>query len=101
MRLNRVPYWRYSVHRRLKSVNVALPPELERIVADKVASGRYASSNDVIRAALSLLDERDREEAARLEALRRDIQAGLDSGPARPFDASKLKHRLGDSGPSR
>jgi antitoxin ParD1/3/4 len=75
-------------------VNVSLPPELERIVADKVASGRYASSSDVIRAALRLLDDRDRKEAARLEALQRDIRAGLDSGPARPFDADELKRRV-------
>jgi len=82
------------IHRRPKNVNVSLPPELERIVADKVASGRYASSSDVIRAALRLLDDRDREEAAGLEALRRDIQAGLDSGPPRPFDAAELKRRV-------
>lgn len=75
-------------------MNVSLTPELERLVKDKVETGRYASSSEVIREALRLLEARDREEFEKLEALRRDIQAGLDSGPAQPFDAADLKRRV-------
>jgi antitoxin ParD1/3/4 len=40
-------------------MNVALTPELEKIVMERVTSGRYASANEVIAEALRLLDERD------------------------------------------
>ena len=40
-------------------MNVSLTPELERIVAKRVASGRFASASEVIAEALRLLEERD------------------------------------------
>ena len=40
-------------------MNVSLTPELEKIVAKRVGSGRYASASEVIREALRLLEERD------------------------------------------
>ena len=43
-----------------KTRNVSLTPELEALVDSKVASGRYRSASEVVRAALRLLDERDR-----------------------------------------
>ena len=43
-----------------KSRNVSLTPELEALVDQKVASGRYRSASEVVRAALRLLDERER-----------------------------------------
>jgi antitoxin ParD1/3/4 len=39
-------------------MNVSITPELERFVASRVASGRYQSASEVVRAALRLL-ERD------------------------------------------
>jgi antitoxin ParD1/3/4 len=41
-------------------MNVALTPELEKIVTERVVSGRYASASEVIAEALRLLDEHDR-----------------------------------------
>ena len=38
-----------------KTMNVSLAPELERFVAETVASGRYRSASEVVRAALRLL----------------------------------------------
>jgi antitoxin ParD1/3/4 len=43
-----------------KTRNVSLTPELEALVDSKVASGRYRSASEVVRAALRLLDERER-----------------------------------------
>jgi antitoxin ParD1/3/4 len=43
-----------------KSRNVSLTPELEAFVDQTVASGRYRSASEVVRAALRLLDERER-----------------------------------------
>lgn len=70
-------------------MNVSLTPELEKMVAERVASGRYASASEVIREALRLLDERDR-----LNHLRQDVRMGLDQldqGRHRPFDDQVVK----------
>jgi putative addiction module CopG family antidote len=45
-----------------KTMNVSLTPELERSVADRVASGRYRTASEVVRAALRLLDEEEKED---------------------------------------
>ena len=58
-------------------MNVSLTPELERWVSERVG-GRYKSASEVVREGLRLLQEREEEHRARLEALRRDIQVGLD-----------------------
>jgi antitoxin ParD1/3/4 len=80
-------------------MNVSLTPELERLVAEKVASGMYHSASEVIREALRLLKERDEWRQHRLEELRREIAVGLeqaDRGETRPFDAEGLKRRVRD-----
>lgn len=58
-------------------MNVRLEPEFEELVEQKVASGRYASSNEVIQEALRLLDERDSTEQYQQEQ-RQAAQAILD-----------------------
>jgi antitoxin ParD1/3/4 len=51
-----------------KTRNVSLTPELETLVDSKVASGRYRSASEVVRAALRLLDERERSMERRLRS---------------------------------
>ncbi len=51
-----------------KTMNVSLTPELERSVAERVASGRYRTASEVFRAALRLLEK---EEAKELSYLRK------------------------------
>lgn len=70
-------------------MNVSLTPELEKIVAERVSSGRYASASEVIREALRLLEERDQ-----LNQLRQEVRLGLeqlDQERQRPFDDQTLK----------
>jgi antitoxin ParD1/3/4 len=55
-------------------VNVTLTPQLEELVKHMVESGLYRSPQEVIDAAIHLLDERNR----KLAALRADVQKGLD-----------------------
>ncbi len=59
-------------------MTVTLPPELHKIVDERVRSGRYTSTEDVIREGLLLLEQRERDAEARLEALRSEIATGLD-----------------------
>ena len=59
-------------------MNVSLTPELVNWVSEKVVGGRYRSASEVVREGLRLLQEREQEQGARLEALRLEIQAGLE-----------------------
>ena len=67
-------------------MNVSLTPDLEKYVQQKVDTGRYRSSSEVVREALRLLEEKDQEREQRLIALKSEIQKGIDSGPSKPLD---------------
>lgn len=60
--------------------NIQLTPQMDRFVDEKVRSGRYADASEVVRAGLRALEEDEREEAIRLEALRSALIAGEESG---------------------
>ncbi|MGH7131181.1 MAG: type II toxin-antitoxin system ParD family antitoxin [Phycisphaerales bacterium] len=60
-----------------KTMNVSLPPALGDFVAEKVASGRFGSASEVVRAALRLLEQRQRQEALALKDLRKKIREGM------------------------
>ncbi|MFZ3264014.1 MAG: type II toxin-antitoxin system ParD family antitoxin [Terriglobales bacterium] len=72
-------------------LNINLTPQLEKLVRQKVSSGRYNSASEVVREALRLMESQDELRSLKLEQLRRDIREGLDSGPARPISASEMK----------
>lgn len=59
-------------------MNVSLTPALERLVHKKVRSGDYQSASEVVRDALRMLQERDRQRTQRLAELRKELQIGLD-----------------------
>jgi antitoxin ParD1/3/4 len=74
----------------MATMNISLTPQLEKLVQDRVKSGRYTSASEVIRDALRLLDSRDRGTAQ----LNADVEAGLrqlDAGQSRPFDADAVE----------
>ena len=62
--------------------NINLTPELDEFVDAKLQSGRYANASEVVRAGLRALEEDEREDQAKLEALRSALQAGEESGIA-------------------
>ena len=75
-------------------MNVSLTPRLEGYVKQKVSTGLYSSSSEVIREGLRLLEERDSIKQMKLQALRQEIGVGvesLDSGKGRPFDKDAIK----------
>jgi antitoxin ParD1/3/4 len=58
-------------------MKLTLTPDLERLVQTKVAAGLYLSPTDVVREALHLLADRDRERLRRLEQIRKKVAHGL------------------------
>jgi antitoxin ParD1/3/4 len=54
-------------------MNVSLTPELEKLVNDEVASGRYKTASEVVREGLRLLEFRKK----KLQALKRELAIGI------------------------
>jgi antitoxin ParD1/3/4 len=75
-------------------MNISLTPPLEKLVQDRVKSGRYASASEVIREALPLMEEKDRLLGAKLDQLREDIRGGLEGGPATEWDPEEIKREV-------
>lgn len=77
-------------------MRIELGSHLEGFVREQVESGRYISVSEVIRAGLRLLEDSERQQALRLEALRAAVAGGRASGPGRPagptFDRLKAKY---------
>lgn len=65
-----------------KNTSIALGEPFIEFAQRKVASGEFGSTSEVVREAMREYMAED----AKIEALRREIQKGLDSGPARRFD---------------
>lgn len=65
-----------------KNTSVALGDHFTAFAAEQVASGRYGSISEVIRAGLRLLED----EELRMAALREAIREGDESGEPEPFD---------------
>jgi antitoxin ParD1/3/4 len=61
---------------RLPTMNISITPDLERRIAETVASGLYASASDVVRDGLLLLFEGEAARQAQLDMLRADIEVG-------------------------
>ncbi len=59
-------------------MNISLTPELESLVLEKVKTGMYNSSSEVIREALRLLKEHDQLQELKLKELKREIMVGID-----------------------
>ena len=72
-------------------MNVSLTEELANFVEATVGTGRYASSSEVVREALRLMESLERREAEKLGWLRNAWQEGLHSGDAGELDLADLK----------
>ena len=78
-----------------KNTSFSLDEHFSAFIEDEVASGRYRSASDVVRAALRLLEDRE----TRLDALRQALIAGENSGTSTPFDFDEFVSRKRAGGP--
>jgi antitoxin ParD1/3/4 len=60
-------------------MNIHLTPEIERLVETHVKSGRYSTADDVVLAALRLLESRDEDASQRKDKIREHIEEGWQS----------------------
>ncbi|HSU13419.1 hypothetical protein [Longimicrobium sp.] len=59
-------------------MSLNIPPEFERAVLERVASGAYESTEDVLKACLEALTLLEADLAEDHEWLKREIQVGID-----------------------
>ena len=64
----------------------ALGEHFERLIEEKVRSGRFTNASEVVRAGLRLLEDQERQRDLELARLRDQIVAGRTSGPPKPAD---------------
>ena len=69
-----------------KNTSVILGDHFTSFLAGQVASGRYGSASEVVRAGLRLLEERE----TALAELRAELVKGEASGDPMPFEPEKL-----------
>ena len=62
--------------------NINLTSEMNDFVDAKIKSGQYANASEVLRAGLRALEADEREDQAKLKALRTAVRAGEQSGVA-------------------
>jgi antitoxin ParD1/3/4 len=59
--------------------NISLTPEQDAFVEKVVKTGEYQNASEAVRDALRVLQQRRREDALKLKALRMQIKAGVDA----------------------
>jgi antitoxin ParD1/3/4 len=74
--------------------NITLSPEMDQFVNVKIESGEYANATEVLCAGLKALEQADKEDQAKLEALRAAVQAGIDSGIALGDPVERVRARI-------
>jgi len=76
-------------------MQISLTPRMDQWVSEKVGSGLYSSSDEVILEGLRLLMRQEEQRQAMIEDLRTEILVGvrqLDSGKAVIFDPSLVEN---------
>lgn len=64
-----------------RNTSFSLGPHFESFIADEVASGRFNSASEVVRAALRMLEARE----ARVARLRAELEGGVESGESEDY----------------
>ncbi|MHC4952983.1 MAG: type II toxin-antitoxin system ParD family antitoxin [Planctomycetota bacterium] len=70
-----------------KNTSVTLGPHFESFISEQIKTGRYGNASEVMRASLRLLEEHER----KVEALRRALIEGEESGEAAALDMDEIR----------
>jgi antitoxin ParD1/3/4 len=63
--------------------NINLTPQMDKFVDVRIKRGHYANASEVLRAGLRALEKVEKEDRAKLDALRSAVLAGEQSGFAK------------------
>jgi len=63
--------------------NINLTPQMDKFVESRIKRGQYANASEVLRAGLRALEKVEKEDKAKLDALRSAVLAGEQSGIAK------------------
>ncbi len=74
--------------------NINLTPKMDRYVDTKIRGGHFANASEVIRAGLRALEQGEKEDRARLEAIRGAVLAGEESGVAEGDVMQEIRERM-------
>lgn len=73
--------------------NINLTPQMDKFVESRIKRGRYANASEVLRAGLRALDQAEKEDEAKLDAIRAAVLAGEESGVAEGDVFGELRDR--------
>lgn len=74
--------------------NIVLTDHQSNLIERLVSSGRYQNASEVLREGIRLIEARDADEQARLEALRAAVQVGIDDIEAGRYQTFKNRDEL-------
>jgi antitoxin ParD1/3/4 len=74
--------------------NINLTPQLDKLVDSRIRRGLYANASEVLRAGLRALEKIEKEDKAKLDALRSAVLAGEQSGVAEGDVFGELRDRV-------
>ncbi len=78
-----------------EKISITLPSDMLGAIKEKVVSGAYASTSEVIRAAMRLWQRQEDEHQARIAIIRERLESSAHSGDPVPMDKAfdKIKQR--------
>lgn len=68
------------------ATSYSIGKHFEAMIERLIESGRYSTASEIMRDGLRLIEEREERRKIKLDALRAEIQKGIDSGPAEEVD---------------
>jgi antitoxin ParD1/3/4 len=77
-------------------MNLSLTPSLEQYIRNRAATGDYNNASEVVREAIRLLKEKDKQRQLKLKQLCEALQVGIDEAEAGVFADYSLDTFLQD-----
>jgi antitoxin ParD1/3/4 len=78
--------------------NINLTPQMDKFVGSRIKRGLYANASEVLRAGLRALEKVEKEDKAKLDALRSAVRAGEQSGLAEGDVFGEIRDRIRQRG---